>query len=506
MTTTAADQQAAPSTPTNPLANGLANPADNYSQTDWNSAYGNVTTELEGWVESIEGAIPPDLQGTLYRNGPGRLERGGQWVQHPFDGDGMILAVGFQQGRAYLRNRFVRTAGWLEEEAAGRWCYRGVFGTQKPGGILANALDLRLKNIANTNVINWGGHLLALWEAASPTALDPVTLATQGLSTMDGVLEPQEPFSAHPRLDPGHHGAPRLVNFGLKTGPRSTIRLMEFSPQGQLVHQRQDRLQGFAFLHDFALTPNWAVFLKNALEFNPLPYVMGRRGAAQCLRSRPGGRGEFWLIPRGAGAPVVLPATEGFVFHHVNAWEEGSTLVVDSIHYADFPVVNPAEDFRHVAFDQLPPGQLERCTIDLRNGHVERRRLSGRCCEFATVHPQRQGRRHRFVWMAVAQRETGNAPLQAIEKFDPDTGQRWVWSAAPRGFVSEPVLVPHPDDTAEDAGWILSLVWNSARRASDVVILRAADLQPQAVLHLPLAIPHGLHGSWSRRDITPTDP
>uniref|UniRef100_UPI0005559B08 carotenoid oxygenase family protein n=1 Tax=Candidatus Synechococcus spongiarum TaxID=431041 RepID=UPI0005559B08 len=129
-----------------------------------------------------------------------------------------------------------------------------------------------------------------------------------------------------------------------------------------------------------------------------------------------------------------------------------------------------------------------------------------RCCEFATVHPRRQGRRHRCVWMAVAQRETGNGPLQAIEKLDMDTGRRWTWSAAPRGFVSEPVLVPHPHNAAEDAGWILSLVWNGARRASDVVILRAGDLQLQAVLRLPLAVPHGLHGSWSRRDITPPAP
>ena len=58
--------------------------------------------------------------------------------------------------------------------------------------------------------------------------------------------------------------------------------------------------------------------------------------------------------------------------------------------------------------------------------------------------------------------------------------------------MSEPVLAPHPDDTAEDAGWILSLVWNGARRASDVVILRAADLRLQAVLRLPLAVPHRL--------------
>ncbi len=496
MTASAANQQTALSNP--------ANPAKGYSQRDWNSAYGNVTTELDCWVDGVEGTIPPALQGTLYRNGPGRLERGGQWVHHPFDGDGMILAVGFHQGRAYLRNRFVRTGGWLEEEEAGKWLYRGVFGTQKPGGSLANAFDLRLKNIANTNVIDWGGNLLALWEAGSPTALDPTTLATHGLTTMGGVLGSNESFSAHPRLDPGHNGEPRLVNFGLKTGPRSTIRLMEFNQDGQLAYQRQDRFQGFAFLHDFALTPHWAVFLKNALDFNPLPYVLGRRGAAQCLRSRPGRGGEFWLIPRGAGQTMVIPATEGFVFHHVNAWEEGTTVSVDSIHYADFPAVDPEEDFRHVAFDQLPAGQLERCTIDLVNGHVERQRLSGRCCEFATTAPQCQGQRHRFVWMAVAHQEVGNAPLQAIEKLDLETGERWLWSAAPRGFVSEPVLVPHPHPSGEDDGWILTVVWNGERRASDVVILQAADLRQQAVLHLPLAIPHGLHGSWSRRNITPS--
>jgi all-trans-8'-apo-beta-carotenal 15,15'-oxygenase len=34
------------------------------------------------------------------------------------------------------------------------------------------------------------------------------------------------------------------------------------------------------------------------------------------------------------------------------------------------------------------------------------------------------------------------------------------------------------------------------RNASDLVILAASDLQEDAVLELPLAIPHGLHGSW----------
>lgn len=64
-------------------------------------------------------------------------------------------------------------------------------------------------------------------------------------------------------------------------------------------------------------------------------------------------------------------------------------------------------------------------------------------------------------------------------------------------------MVPRPrpeaasEQPAEDDGWILCVVWNGARCASDLVILNAADLSEQAVLPMPLALPHGLHGSWT---------
>jgi len=483
-----------------------------YDRSDWASAFRNVGVELDGVaVQAARGTIPTELEGTLYRNGPGRLERGGHWVHHPFDGDGMITALRFAGGKAELRNRFVRTEGFEAEEAAGKFLYRGVFGTQKPGGVAANAFDLRLKNIANTHVVRLGDQLLALWEAAEPHALDPDSLETRGLSLLDGVLKKGEAFSAHPRFDPGHHGAPRMVTFGVKTGPRSTIRLMEFAVEddaasgvkaGQLLSERRDSFGGFAFLHDFAITPNWAVFLQNAIAFNPLPYVAGRKGAAQCLQSQPGGQAKFWLIPRDGGAfagqkPRIIDAPDGFVFHHLNAWEEGDAVVVESIFYADFPSIGPDDDFRTVNFELLPEGLLEQCRINLSDGSVSTQRLSERCCEFAMVNPEREGLPCRFAWMAVTERETGNDPLQAIKKLDLQSGERQLWSASPRGFVSEPLMVPRPGSSAEDDGWVLCLVWNGARCASDLVILDAASLAEVAVLELPLAVPHGLHGSWA---------
>ena len=476
--------------------------APSYTRSDWSSAFRNVGQELSDVVlEPTRGQIPDALAGVLYRNGPGRLERGGQWLHHPFDGDGMITALQLAGGRLQLSNRFVRTEGWLAEEAAGKVLYRGVFGSQKPGGVMANAFDLRLKNIANTGVVRLGDDLLALWEAAEPHALDPDSLETRGLSRLNGVLKPGEAFSAHPRFDPGHHGDPRMVTFGVKTGPRSTVRLMEFAADGSLLHDRRDSFNGFAFLHDFAITPNWAVFWQNAINFNPLPFVLGQKGAAQCLESNPKGQAKFWLVPRDSGAfagqsAKVIDAPEGFVFHHLNAWEEGNTVVLESIVYDDFPSIGPGVDFREVDFEQIPEGLLERCRIDTETATAQRERLSERCCEFAMVNPNRVGLQARYSWMAVAEREQGNDPLQAIRKLDLASGESRVWSAAPRGFVSEPVMVANPGGTAEDDGWVLCLVWNGARCASDLVILDASTLNEQAIFELPLAIPHGLHGSW----------
>ena len=164
-----------------------------FSQEDWSSAYCNVEKELNNAeLKLVKGSIPKQISGTFYRNGPGRLERGGRWVHHPFDGDGMIAAFKFENGKINLTNRFVRTKEWAEEEKSQKFLYRGVFGTQKEGGVLANAFDVRLKNIANTHVIKLGDDLLALWEASSPYSLNPNTLETKGLSNLKGVLKKGE--------------------------------------------------------------------------------------------------------------------------------------------------------------------------------------------------------------------------------------------------------------------------------------------------------------------------
>ncbi len=482
-----------------------------YNREDWKRGYESQRQETDYWISNIDGQIPPELNGTLFRNGSGLMDINGQPIAHPFDGDGMIVKIAFKNGQAHFSNRFVRTEGFIKEQAAGKILYRGVFGTQKPGGWLANLFDLKLKNIANTNVIYWGKKLLALWEGGSPHRLDPNTLETFGIDDLEGILPPGEPFAAHPRFDPScamDGGAPCLVNFSVKSGPSTTITIYEFNPDGKLLRRHAHSLPGFAFLHDMAITENYCIFFQNPVSFHPLKFILGWSSAGQCIQFNPAAKTQIIMIPRhGKGDVKFLETAPCFVFHHANAWEVDNEVFIDSVCYDSYPSLAQDIDFREVDFDAIPPGKLWRFQVNLATSQVQHQIISDRACEFPDLHPKNVGRSYRYLYIGTTHNDTGNDPLQAILKIDHKTGEKQIWSAAPRGFVGEPVFVPRPGSTAEDDGWLLVLVYDAANHRSDLVILDARNLQqePIARLHLRYHIPYGLHGNFTPEYLGPVD-
>ncbi|MBC6417858.1 MAG: carotenoid oxygenase family protein [Prochloron sp. SP5CPC1] len=451
-----------------------------YNLQDWQKGYQSQPNEYDYWVEDIEGDIPKKLQGTLFRNGPGLLDIHGTPIRHPFDGDGMVCAISFRDGRVHFRNRFVRTEGFVQEKRKGKMLYRGVFGTQKPGGWLKNAFDLRLKNIANTNIIYWGGKLLALWEAAEPYRLDPQNLETLGIDYLDDVLKPGDAFAAHPWV------------------------VYEFNPHGQLERRHSHRIPGFAFIHDFAITSNYCIFFQNPVRFNPLPFVFGFRGAGECVQFQPNRPTRVVVIPRTPELKddkmKILEVSSGFIFHHGNAFETSENeICVDSICYQSLYQIKSEDSYKEVDFDALAPGQLWRFTLNLASSTIEKKMLDSRSCEFPTVNPDQVGRPNRYLFMGAAHHPTDNAPLQAISKLDLESGERQLYSFAPQGYVGEPIFVPHPHAKKEDEGWVLTLVYDALHHRSDIVILDPQDLNqsPISRIHLKHHIPYGLHGSWT---------
>ena len=67
---------------------------------------------------------------------------------------------------------------------------------------MANLLDIIPKNVANTNVLVWGGRCLVLFEAGQPYRLDARSLQTQGMDLLGGAVRPGVPFAlGTPALD-----------------------------------------------------------------------------------------------------------------------------------------------------------------------------------------------------------------------------------------------------------------------------------------------------------------
>ena len=460
----------------------------------WARGYESQPKEYSYNIDEIEGVIPSELQGTLFRNGIGLLEINGAKIGHPFDGDGMVCAITFNQGQAHFKNRYVRTKGYLKEQEAGKILYRG-FGTQKPGGWLANIFDTKFKNAANTNVIYWGGKLWAMWEGGKPHQLDPKTLDTIGLDDLNGLLQANESFSAHPRIIDN-----TFVNFGVTGVTNQKLIILELDAQRNKLKKHSHPIKGFAFFHDMLVTPNYCIFLQHPFNVSGLPFLLGFKTIEQCFDFNPQQPAKIMVISRHGNHDLEILETESFFgFHHGNAWEKDGKIYLESICSNSFPKKKQAElDFTQIDFDDFPNGKMWQFEVDLTHKIVTREQITARGCEFPSVHPNWVGKEHRYLYLNVNRTETENGVLQGIMKLDKQSGDKQVWSSTSNLFPGEPVFIPHPQGVTEDDGWLISMVYDGIQHRSHLMILDAKDITKEiAKLHLKHHLPHGFHGTWT---------
>ncbi|MEM6592435.1 MAG: carotenoid oxygenase family protein, partial [Cyanobacteria bacterium P01_C01_bin.73] len=245
--------------------------------------------------------------------------------------------------------------------------------------------------------------------------------------------------------------------------------------------------------------PSYAIFFQNPVSFNPMPFILGMKGAGECVDFQADQSTKIVIIPRDGASPVQTLETDPcFVFHFANAFEQNGQLWVDAVCYDRLFSEEDVADYLNVDFDTVPQGQLKRFCIDLAAQQVDWETMISRCCEFPSLHPDKVGRNNRYLYIGAAHKPSGNAPLQAVLKRDFQTGEEQLWSIAPRGFTGEPVFVPRPGSTAEDDGWVLMLLYNAERCCSDLAILDGKDITRElARLHLSHHVPYGLHGSFT---------
>ena len=452
----------------------------------------------------LEGTLPPDLVGTLLRNGNGRFEHYGVPYEHLFDGDGMVARFVFDGQSVRYRNRYVRTREFVAEEKAGRMLYRS-FGTNLPGGLRANFGKLQFKNTANTSLVQHGGHLLALWEGGLPHALDPASLATLGRFDYDGVLRnpfswldqritPEMPFSAHPKV---HPTTGVLHNFGTVAGTTHRLVLYEVSPAGQARLAHVLPMPEATFAHDFVLTASGhQIFFLTPVAFDVLRAFSGLTSPAASIKVNRTQATQVVVVDP-TGTVHRLTTDFGFVFHFVNGYQDtDGTLVADALLMDDYPDTLSIKAYLQGQLpDDARQARFTRFRLDLATGRVTRTPIADHEGELPEINPAYVGQPYRYAW-TIGRPPSHPLPLlDHLLKLDVQTGAACV-AYQPRTLCSEPVIIPRQPSEAEDDAYLTYLRYDAQADATDLLVADAATLAPLARLRLPHNIPLGFHGLW----------
>ena len=443
----------------------------------------------------IEGTLPEWLSGSLIRNGPGTFETGAGTVDHWFDGLAMLYKFTFKDGITY-QNRFLRTEAFQQAQTG---AFDGGFATgdstlrERVRGLLfGNPYD-------NTNIIaeRIGDQYLALTETPRWVEFDPETLATRGHIAYDGSAPSGNLACAHMQHDPRTN---EVVNFETEFGRTSKYHIYAMSTPSVRTHVASIPVEEPAYMHSFALTPNYVILTEFPFVINPLEFFRPGRQEAfiNQFRWEPDRGTRFLVIDRRTGATVATPRTDAFFgFHHVNAYEDGETLVIDLETIPDSEAINA-----------LSMDILGKDSFDVFGGTLERFRLRIKGQESATitrtelydgtglptVSPSRWTLPYRYIYAQQTDQPVLHWP-QAIVKVDTETSTVQEFTSDDQ-YVSEPIFVPRPDGNHEDDGVVLVVTLDRTDEQSYLVVLDGETLSERARASLPHAAPFDFHGRF----------
>ncbi|MGH3829784.1 MAG: carotenoid oxygenase family protein [Pseudonocardiaceae bacterium] len=457
---------------------------------------------------AVTGVIPAHLDGRYLRIGPNPIAEVDPETYHWLTGDGMIHGVRLREGKAqWYRNRWIRTpavARALGEPTPRRAPSRT--GLESFG--------------ANTNVLSHAGRTLALVEAGFTNYELTDELNTVGPCDFEGTL--RGGYAAHPQRDPDT-GELHAVSYSFGRGNR--VQYSVIGVDGQARRTVDVEVTGAPMMHNFSLTENHVVFYDLPVTFDPrqaaaitvprglraparlvLSALIGRvripdpirammgkaaRGNALPYRWDPRYPARVGVMPRTGGAGEVrwFDVEPCYVFHPLNAYDEGDSIVLDVVRHPkmfDTDFHGPNEG----------PTTLDRWTVDLADGKVRETRLDDHSQEFPRIDDRLVGRPHRYGY-AMQISSTGSIVGDSVLKHDLHRDQTTARRLGTHQRVGEFVFVPHSPQAPEDDGVLMGFVYDINTDHSNLTLLDAATLETIATIHLPTRVPYGFHGNWA---------
>ena len=420
----------------------------------------------------VVGSIPKELSGRYIRNGA-NPQTG--FSEHWFVGDGMVHGIEIKDGKAnWYRNRYVRTPLYENPDTERMELYLDM----ETGSFNFDV------STANTAVLGHSDRIFALEEGSFPFELTK-ELDTIGACDFDGKLNTQ--MTAHPKVC-GETG--ELLLFGYSSLP-PYLTYHRVTAEGELVQSTEIPVTGPTMMHDFVVSRNYSIFMD-------LPAVFDMELAMQGgmpIRWSDDYPARFGVMPRAGTDVKWFDVDPCYVFHTLNAHEEGDEVVVQGCRIKELWRDSADMEVNDSA-DPADAPMLWEWRFNMATGGHTTRQLDDSGAEFPRVPDSLVGAQVRYGYTLGMGDGFGNG---GTYKYDLANGAARTQHTYPDGHVpGEPSFVPAEGATNEDDGYLMTYVYAGDTDTSYLVILDASDVaaDPVAEIHLPRRIPTGFHGCW----------
>ncbi len=458
-----------------------------------NGAWTPNYTEYTVSDMEVTGEIPKDIDGVYIRNTENPVHKPLGYY-HPFDGDGMLHAMSFKDGKAEYRNRFIRTKGFEAEQEAGKALWTGFVNDRKLSKRPGWGAQEYLKDASSTDVVVHAGQVLStFWQCGEGYRLDPYTLEPLGTESW----VPEEGISAHPKVDE-NTGEMMFFNYS-KKAPYQHYGVV--NKDNELVHYTPVPLPGPRLPHDMAFTKNYSILVDLPFFWDPEKLAQDKH-VPTMYRDMPT---RFAILPRYGTQEDVrwFEAKPTYVLHWMNAYEEGDEIILDG-YFQDNPDPEPMRKMPKMAgkfmagLDQHSfQSKLHRWHFNLKTGEVREYHLSDRILEFGTFNQRFAGEKARYLYSTYA--KPGWFLFAGLVKHDLETGESKELYFGSKRYGSEAPFVPRIGATDEDDGYLVSFISDLKQDISECILIDARNIEagPVCSIKLPHRISSGTHATWA---------
>lgn len=439
-----------------------------------------VTEEVTAFDLPVTGELPLELTGRYLRNGPNPFADVDGTRHHWFVGAGMVHGLRMRDGKAeWYRNRYVGSRDL--SQFRGQSDIPGPNWNDTGGG-------------PNTNVGGFAGKTWAMVEAGGCPVELTYELETVGRNNFEGTLPGA--FTAHPKVDPNT----REMHAMVYAWPHwmDHVQYVVVGTDGKVRKTLDVPVPGMTMMHDMSLTEKYVVIYDQPVTVD---FEMVENYDFP-FKWNPDYGNRVGLLPReGTAEDIVwIDVPLGYCFHPMNAFDSADgSVTVDLCNYAsmfEHDLNGPFGDsMARLERWHLNPASRT-CSIDV---------IDARPNEFPRHRHSVGNQPYRYGYCTSPSPVPGES--WPTLKHDLQAGTTTVFDHGKGRAAGEPIFVPREGSSAEDDGYLITLVHDLGQASTEFVVLDAQDFDRGYVaqVNLPQRVPFGFHGNWvSDSSVPPT--